>query len=225
MDRGGDALNPQRVGHNIEASSKLSGMIFNVAGGPVGSKQRPVHGTKAMTQTDPEAAVTIRVYDKADHVGVVALFTRINRELAPEDMRERFEEYIAASVAGELSRLGEVFSAGKRNAFWVVTAEDQITGIFSLESRAPETAELRRMYLERAYRGRGIAQRMLACAESRARELGFKTMILSTAEIQRAALAFYRKQAYRLVRTERANAMSTRTVGGGLTRFHFEKTL
>lgn len=203
----------------------MSGMIFNVAGGPVGSKQRPVHGTKAMTQTDPEAAVTIRVYDYADHAGVVALFTHINRELAPEDMRERFEAYIAASLAGELSRIGEVFSADKRNAFWVVTAEEQIIGMFGLESRGPETTELRRMYLDHAYRGSGTSQRMLACAESRARELGFKTIILSTAEIQLAALALYRKHAYRLVRTERADAMSTRTVGGGLTRFHFEKTI
>jgi hypothetical protein len=33
---------------------------------------------------------------------------------------------------------------------------------------------------------------MLDYAESRARELGFSTMVLSAAEIQRAALKFYR---------------------------------
>lgn len=178
-----------------------------------------------MTQTAPETTVTVRVCDDADHEGVVVLFTRINRELAPEDMRERFEAYIAASLAGELSRIGEVFSAAERNAFWVVTAEDRIIGMFGLVSRGADTTELRRTYLDHAYRGRGIAQRMLARAESRARDLGFTTMILSTAEIQSAALAFYRKHAYRLVRTERAEAMSTKTVGGGLKRFHFEKTL
>jgi GNAT superfamily N-acetyltransferase len=38
------------------------------------------------------------------------------------------------------------------------------------------------MYLDRGYRSRGIARRMLQRAEARARELGFSKMILSTAE-------------------------------------------
>jgi putative acetyltransferase len=66
---------------------------------------------------------------------------------------------------------------------------------------------------------------MLRCAEARARELGFATMILSTAEVQKAAIAFYHKMGYRLIRTEVAHATSTKTVGGGLTRYHFEKAL
>ena len=81
------------------------------------------------------------------------------------------------------------------------------------------------MYLDRRHRGRGIAQRMLQLAETRARELGFAKLILSTAEMQKAAIAFYRKSGYRLVRSERADTMSTKTVGGELTRFHFEKEL
>jgi putative acetyltransferase len=81
------------------------------------------------------------------------------------------------------------------------------------------------MYLDRRHRGRGIAQRMLQFAEVRARDLGFSMLILSTAEIQRAAITFYHKSGYRLVKTEVADTMSTKTVGGGLTRFHFEKPL
>lgn len=81
------------------------------------------------------------------------------------------------------------------------------------------------MYLDHGYRSRGIAGRMLECAEARARQLGFSTMILSTAEIQKAAIAFYRKNGFRVVDTEVADAMSTKTVGGGLSRSHFEKLL
>jgi GNAT superfamily N-acetyltransferase len=178
-----------------------------------------------MTISEPETTVTIRDYEDADHEAAVALFTRINRELAPADMRERFEEYIATSIAGELIRLKEIFAPAKRNAFWVVVINGEIIGSFGIESRGEDTTELRRMYLDRPYRGRGIAQRMLLCAENRARNLGFSTLILSTAEIQLAALAFYRKSGYQLVATERADSMSTKTVGGGLTRFHFKKPL
>ena len=178
-----------------------------------------------MTIAGPGSLVTIRAYEDRDHGAVVALFTRINRELSPPHLRERFEDYIATSISGELSHLPEVFSAAKRNAFWVVEIDGQIAGMFGIEGRSEDSTELRRMYLDRAHRGRGIAQRMLQCAETRARELGFLTIILSTAEIQEAALAFYRKCGYKLVRTELADAMSTKTVGGGIRRFHFEKTL
>jgi GNAT superfamily N-acetyltransferase len=172
-----------------------------------------------------ETDAIIRAYEDADHAGVIDLFIRINRELAPPEMRERFEQYIQTSIDGEMSRLREVFSEAKRNAFWVVETGDEIIGMLGIESRSNECAELRRMYLDRRHRGRGIAQRMLKCAETRARELGFAKLILSTAEVQEAAIAFYRKSGYGLVRTERADTMSTKTVGGGLTRFHFEKVL
>lgn len=178
-----------------------------------------------MTIAGPESTVTIRPYEVADHEAVVSLFTRINRELAPPHLRDRFEDYIATSISGELSDLGEVFSAAKRNAFWVVEKDDRIAGMFGIEARGKHTTELRRMYLDRTHRGRGIAQRMLKFAEDRARELGFATMILSTAEIQEAALAFYHKCGYRLVKTELADTMSTKTIGGGIKRFHFEKAL
>ena len=50
-------------------------------------------------------------------------------------------------------------------------------------------------------------------------------MILSTAEIQKAAITFYAKSGFQLVRTEVAATMSTKMAGGDLTRFHFEKLL
>jgi GNAT superfamily N-acetyltransferase len=172
-----------------------------------------------------EKPAIIRAYEDADDAQVIDLFIRINRELAPPDMRERFETYIQTSIDGEMSHLRDVFSETRRNAFWVVETDDTIIGMFGIESRGADSTELRRMYLDRRHRGRGLAQRMLQCAETRARELGFAKLILSTAEVQKAAIAFYRKSGYTLVRSERADAMSTKAVGGGLTRFYFEKAL
>jgi GNAT superfamily N-acetyltransferase len=172
-----------------------------------------------------EETIAIRAYDFADYDQVVALFIRINRELAPDHMRDQFEQYIATGIGGELKHLPDIFSAARRNAFWVVEAHGRIVGMFGIEAQGAHHTELRRMYLDRPFRGHGIAQRMLACAEARAREFGFARMVLSTAEVQKAAIAFYRKSGYRFVRAELANTMSTKTVGGGLTRFHFEKEL
>jgi ribosomal protein S18 acetylase RimI-like enzyme len=81
------------------------------------------------------------------------------------------------------------------------------------------------MYLDEGYRGSGIAQRMLDYAEAEARSLWFTKMILSTAQIQKAADGFYRKSGFQLIRTEVAEIMTAKQAGGGLTRFHFEKAL
>jgi putative acetyltransferase len=169
--------------------------------------------------------VTFRRYQATDYGSVASLWTRINRELAPVGMEELFEQYIAMIIDGELKQLLEVFSEANRNAFWVVESANQIVGSFGIESRGVNDTELRRMYLDQGYRGLGIAQRMLDCAQAEARALGFTKMILSTAQIQKSAVRFYRKSGFRQIRTEIAETMSPRQIGGGLTRFHFEKVL
>jgi GNAT superfamily N-acetyltransferase len=170
-------------------------------------------------------SITFRAYRTSDYEAVAGLWTRINRELAPAGMEELFERYIAATIDGELKQLSQVFAEAKRNAFWVVEAAHGIVGSFGIESRTESDTELRRMYLDRGYRGAGIAQRMLECAQARARALGFTKMILSTAEIQKAADRFYRKSGFQQIRVEVAETMTAKQAGAGLTRFHFEKRL
>jgi GNAT superfamily N-acetyltransferase len=140
-------------------------------------------------------------------------------------MEELFERYIATITEGELKQLPDLFSEAKRSAFWVVESEDQIVGSFGIEGRSAGETELRRMYLDKAYRGSGIAQRMLDFAQEEARVRGFTKMILSTAQIQAAADRFYRKSGFQLVRTEVADGMTAKQAGGGLIRLHFEKAL
>jgi hypothetical protein len=45
-------------------------------------------------------------------------------------------------------------------------------------------------------------------------------MIVSTAQIQKAADRFYRKSGFQQIRTEVAETMTAKQAGGGLTRFH-----
>jgi GNAT superfamily N-acetyltransferase len=169
--------------------------------------------------------VTFRRYQATDYRSVASLWTRINRELAPVGMEELFEQYIAMIIGGELKQLLEVFSEPNRNVFWVVQSANEIVGSFGIESRGVNDTELRRMYLDEGYRGLGIAQRMLDCAQAEARALGFTKMILSTAEIQKSAVRFYRKSGFQQTQTEIAEKMNPKQIGAGLTRFHFEKVL
>jgi GNAT superfamily N-acetyltransferase len=169
--------------------------------------------------------VAFRRYQATDYSPVASLWTRINRELAPVGMETLFEQYIAMTIDGELKQLLEVFSETKRNAFWVVENVNGIIGSFGIESRGVSDTDLRRMYLDEGYRGLGIAQRMLDWAEAEARALGFTKMLVSTAQIQKAADKFYRKSGFQHIRTEVAHSMTAKQAGGGLTRFYFEKVL
>jgi GNAT superfamily N-acetyltransferase len=172
--------------------------------------------------------VGFRSYLASDFEAVAALWTRVNRELAPAGMEALFEQYIATAIKEELSRLLDIFSLARRNAFWVVELTNgsrRIVGTFGIECHDSDTTELRRMYIDAGWRGRGLAQRMLHRSEEMARELGFSRMIVSTANIQRAALRFYTKSGFKRVRSEIAEAMTVKQAGGGLLRHYFEKVL
>ena len=65
-----------------------------------------------------------RPYLASDFEAVAALWTRVNRELAPSGMEALFEQYIATTIEAELSRLLDIFSLVRRNAFWVVEPGD-----------------------------------------------------------------------------------------------------
>ena len=172
-----------------------------------------------------DRSLVFRRYQPSDYDQVAALWSRINRELAPAGMEELFEQYIVMTISDELVHLSEVFSEAKKNAFWVVDLQGEIVGCFGIESHGEISTELRRMYLDQEFRRAGIGKRMLECAEEQARSLGFRKMLVSTAEIQRAADRFYRRSGFREVRMEVAQTMSTKQAGGGLTRFYFEKEL
>jgi putative acetyltransferase len=166
----------------------------------------------------------IRRYADSDHAAVRDLFIRVNRELAPPALRDAFEAYVERSLAEEIDRIGEYYPS-KRGAFFVAHEGDALAGMFGLEGLGTPSAELRRMYVEQAHRGSGLARAMLDRAEQECRDTGTPLLELSTSELQGAALAFYRKSGYRLVREETAAAQTNKTIGGDIRRYYFEKRL
>ncbi len=58
------------------------------------------------------------------------------------------------------------------------------------------SAEMKRIWVPEAYRGRGIARQLIARLEENARESGFSAIILQTREACIAACALYRSLGY-----------------------------
>ncbi|MEM8971260.1 MAG: GNAT family N-acetyltransferase [Pseudomonadota bacterium] len=168
---------------------------------------------------------SFEIYNNADFPEVSALWARINRELAPSDMREQFERYIENSINDELARADEAYPQANGSALWVVKQAETIMGTFGIQRITDTDVELRRMYLDGQYRGQGLSRKMLEHAEEHARQQGFHRMILSTAELQAAAVKFYDKSGYELTKIETASAMSNKTVGNNVRRRHYQKIL
>lgn len=73
---------------------------------------------------------------------------------------------------------------------------NQPVGCGAIKSYAPETAEVKRMFVLPELRGRGFAGQVLQALEHWARELGFKELVLETGKAQPEAIRLYRKAGY-----------------------------
>jgi len=81
---------------------------------------------------------------------------------------------------------------GRGGTFLVLEAEDgSIIGAYGLYPLEEHTCELRKMYLHKAYRGKGLGKRLLDDALAKARQLGFRKMVLETASVLKEAIALY----------------------------------
>jgi GNAT superfamily N-acetyltransferase len=176
-----------------------------------------------MTRTTADE-IEMRDFAPDDAVGVRELFIRVNRLLAPPDMKDVFESYIARSLEEEIDRVSDYYRE-REGGFWVAVESGNIVGMFGLESSGDDAMELRRMYVDPDVRRLGIARRMLHFAEQECRRRGRTRMELSTSELQREAVSLYRNAGYELVREEVAVTASNKTIGGGIRRYHFSKIL
>ena len=73
---------------------------------------------------------------------------------------------------------------------------DSIIGAYGLYPMEKQTCELRKMYLHKTYRGQGLGKFLMEDALSRAKQLGFKKMVLETASVLKEAIALYKSYGF-----------------------------
>jgi GNAT superfamily N-acetyltransferase len=81
-------------------------------------------------------------------------------------------------------------------AFLIAQLDGDLAGCAGLRRHGPQVAELKRMYVRAGYRRRGLARVLLRAAEERARELGYRQLVLETGSQQPEALALYTASGY-----------------------------
>lgn len=86
---------------------------------------------------------------------------------------------------------------GPPHGTFVIVADDgEPVGCGGLRRHAEGVSEIKRMFIRRSHRGRGLGRRLLHGLELRARELGYRRLVLETGTAQPEALALYRTAGY-----------------------------
>ena len=123
-------------------------------------------------------AISVRAYEPGDREGFARLVATVLGE---------FGLSVDPVLEADLDDPGGVY-----NAVWVATDNDEVVGsvaVWLLEGGA--AAELKRMYLRPAYRGRGLGRDLLDQAIGWAHGQGCSCIILDTSTTMTAAQRFY----------------------------------
>lgn len=77
-------------------------------------------------------------------------------------------------------------------------AEDNgwIVGMVGIKKHKGRTARLKKMYVEKSWRGTGLSQKLYDRVQSFAKRKGYNKIVLSTTPQMKAAISFYQKQGF-----------------------------
>lgn len=87
----------------------------------------------------------------------------------------------------------------KINHVVVAYHHDEFVGCGAIKEFANELMEIKRMFVQPAYRGQGIAQAVLAELERWTHELHYTGCVLETGKRQPEAIRLYQKSGYKLI--------------------------
>ncbi len=114
---------------------------------------------------------------------------------------QELDKFLNKLVGGEEHRTEYVQYNKLNDVHDVVVAYDNDipVGSASFKKYDNECAEVKRVFVKQEYRGQGISNELMELLEQRAREQGYKYLILESGEPLVAAMALYRKLGYKVI--------------------------
>lgn len=111
------------------------------------------------------------------------------------------DDYLNKIAGGENNRCEYIKYNTLEDINDVVLAyeKDIPIGCASFKFYNEKTAEVKRFFVKKDYRGKGISKRLMKLLEDRAREKGYKKFILETGEALTEAMALYYKVGFKVI--------------------------
>ena len=81
----------------------------------------------------------------------------------------------------------------------IAVIDDNAVGCGAIKKFDDDSAEVKRMFVKKEYRGKQIASKILQELEAWAAELGFSHTVLETGVLQDSAIALYQKAGYSVI--------------------------
>lgn len=91
----------------------------------------------------------------------------------------------------------EAIYINNNGEFFVTTVDDKVVGMGALCKVDDSTAEIKRMRVEPSLQGKGIGKLILDKLIEKARELGYKKLVLDVAEKQKGAQHLYESRGFK----------------------------
>ena len=159
-----------------------------------------------MANDPDESTIAIEAVDPRG-TAAAALIAALTRELA--------HRYAEEDGSGNFAPADVL---GPRSAFVIATVGGRPVACGAYRPLEEPIAEIKRMYVEPSYRGRGLGRRVLADLEARARRDGYAVVRLETGSAQPEAIHLYESVGYRRIENYGVYQGNPRSVC-------FEKTL
>lgn len=111
------------------------------------------------------------------------------------------DDFLNELVGGEKNRAEYIPYNKLDDIHDVIVAydEDIPVGSAGFKKYDDECAEVKRVFIKREYRGKGISKKLMELLEERARNKGYKYLILESGESLVAAMSLYRKIGYKVI--------------------------
>jgi ribosomal protein S18 acetylase RimI-like enzyme len=103
-----------------------------------------------------------------------------------------FDDCITGDIQDEISNLERVYPNDK-GGIYIVYWDNEAAGCVAIEEQEPGIAEIRRLYVSRAFRGKELGKQLIAHAVEEARELGYRKVRLDTFKAVDYAANIYRE--------------------------------
>jgi putative acetyltransferase len=133
-------------------------------------------------RSDPAGTIMVRVrieHRQTDDNGLATLLVA-----ALDELTRRYPEYTGGHPLDPLTE------------FLIALVDDQPAGCVGMVPGTGQFAEMKRLYVDPAFRGVGIAQQLIFSLERRAVAAGFTQMRLETGIRQPEAIALYTRMGY-----------------------------